>query len=83
LLLLKIGMTRGVLPLLEAHGAQAISVGVNGDSCPPAVPKAFVWKDNPTGANLIALWRITISFYYFYIHFIMLLIKKRQWWVSQ
>jgi hypothetical protein len=53
-----LGMTRGVVPLLVSHNVQAISVGVNAYSCPPAVPRAFVWKDNQTGSDIIALWRI-------------------------
>jgi len=37
-------------------GVEAITVGVNPDTAPPAVPKAFVWKDNPSGAEVLAMW---------------------------
>lgn len=35
------GMTRSVIPLLARHGIQALSVGVNGATSPPAVPKVL------------------------------------------
>jgi hypothetical protein len=50
------GMTRGVVPLLVANNANAVSVGVNDMSCPPSVPRAFVWKDEESGTDVIALW---------------------------
>lgn len=37
---------------------QAISVGVNSGSAPPDVPRGtpFLWRDEPSGAQLIAMW---------------------------
>jgi hypothetical protein len=39
------GMSRASIPLLRSTGVTGISVGVNGASLPPAVPRAFVWRD--------------------------------------
>jgi len=50
------GLTRAALPLLAAAGVAALSVGVNTASCPPSVPRAFVWRDAATGVALPALW---------------------------
>ena len=49
------GMTRGVIPLLVAVNASAISIGVNGASCPPNVPKAFVWQEPESGAEILGM----------------------------
>eukprot|EP00054_Salpingoeca_dolichothecata_P017102 m.101784 g.101784 ORF g.101784 m.101784 type:complete len:854 (-) comp22306_c0_seq1:77-2638(-) len=49
------GMTRGVVPLLVKNNASAISIGVNGGSCPSLVPKLFVWKDKPSGAEILTM----------------------------
>ena len=39
------GMTQPVIPSLVKMNVSGVSVGVNGGSLPPAVPKgAFVWK---------------------------------------
>lgn len=38
------GMTRSVIPTLAANGVRAITVGVNGASTPPSVPRAFMWR---------------------------------------
>jgi hypothetical protein len=37
---------------------QGISVGVNGGSAPPGVPRStpFLWRDVASGAQLIAMW---------------------------
>jgi hypothetical protein len=43
------GLTRSVIPLLAAQGVRAISIGVNGDSAPPAQPTIFRWL-HPGGA---------------------------------
>ena len=34
------------------------TVGVNGGSAPPAVPKntPFIWRDEPSGKQLLAMW---------------------------
>ena len=38
-------MTQAVIPSLVKMNVSGVSVGVNGGSLPPAVPKgAFVWK---------------------------------------
>jgi hypothetical protein len=50
------GMTRGSIPLLAGNGVSAITVGVNDYTCAPDVPKAFVWKDIPSGTDVIALF---------------------------
>jgi hypothetical protein len=50
------GLTRGVIPLLSDNGVSAITVGVNDYTCPPDVPKAFVWRDLASGKDIIALF---------------------------
>jgi len=35
---------------------EAITVGVNGASLPPAVPKLFLWRDEESGTDIIAMW---------------------------
>lgn len=56
------GMTRGILPVLSelwwGPVVRAISVGVNSASPAPAVPlnEPFVWRDDATGAQVIAFW---------------------------
>ena len=50
------GTTRSALPILAAAGVRAVSVGVNGASTPPDVPRAFVWVDPVSGISLPALW---------------------------
>lgn len=49
------GMTRAILPVLAAAGVRALSVGANGASTPPFVPRAFVWRDAASGVSLPAL----------------------------
>ena len=50
------GLTRGVVPLLNKMGVEAITVGVNSASMPPAVPEVFRWVDSATSEDLIAMW---------------------------
>lgn len=50
------GMTRAVVPALAAAGVRAITVGVNPWSTPPAVPRAFVWRDAESGVSLPSMW---------------------------
>jgi hypothetical protein len=50
------GMTRAVIPLLVKNGIQAVSVGVNGASAPPAVPRIFRWRDQPSDTEVLAMW---------------------------
>jgi hypothetical protein len=51
-------MTRAALNTLNQQGIRAISVGVNAGSAPPGVPKnqPFIWRDQPSGAQVIAFW---------------------------
>jgi hypothetical protein len=48
------GMTQAVIPTLVKQGIYGITVGVNGASAPPAVPKIFNWEFN--GQRVIAMW---------------------------
>jgi len=50
------GMTRAALRPLTAAGVTAISVGVNGASAPPALPRAFVWRDEPSGTDMLTFY---------------------------
>ena len=50
------GLTRAVVPALRAAGVRALSVGVNPWSTPPVVPRACVWRDAASGAELPAFW---------------------------
>ena len=50
------GTTRSALPLLYSAGVRAISVGVNGASTPPDVPRAFMWSDSASRVALPSLW---------------------------
>ena len=49
------GMTRNAIPILVDEGVQAITIGVNGGSAPPGVPKnmPFIWRDKPSGKEII------------------------------
>ena len=49
------GMTQAVISSLVKMNVSGVSVGVNGGSLPPAVPKgAFVWKYKDQ--NVMATW---------------------------
>jgi hypothetical protein len=54
------GLTRAAIPILSQAGVKAISVGVNSGSAPPAditkPNKPFLWKDERSGASIIAFW---------------------------
>lgn len=50
------GMSQAAIPLLASFGGRAVSVGVNGGSTPPYVPRAFMWKDPDSGAAMPAMW---------------------------
>lgn len=45
-------MTQSVIPILLSNGIEAISVGVNGGSAPPNVPKAFIWRNSATNQSI-------------------------------
>ena len=50
------GLTRAMIPIMAKHGVEALTVGVNGASMPPAVPSAFVWKDTTSDKEILAMW---------------------------
>ena len=54
------GLTQAALPTLTKMGVDAVSVGVNGGTAPPAVPNPFVWEyTSPTDGkkyDVIAMW---------------------------
>jgi hypothetical protein len=50
------GMTRGAIPVLLQNGIRAVSVGVNGASTPPKVPRAFIWRDEASNTSIPAMW---------------------------
>ena len=50
------GITRSVIPLMVANGVQAITVGVNTVSMPPAVPSVFRWQDPLSQTEVVAMW---------------------------
>ena len=46
------GTTRAVIPVLAQVGVTAFSIGVNGASTPPFVPRVFLWKDEESGMSM-------------------------------
>ena len=50
------GMSRSLVPLLNASGVRAISIGANGGSTPPEVPPCFVWHDAVSETSLYGLF---------------------------
>ena len=54
------GLTQAALPTLTKMRVDAVSVGVNGGTAPPAVPNPFVWEyTSPTDRkkyDVIAMW---------------------------
>lgn len=49
------GATRSMIPVLAARGVRAFSVGVNGASSAPEVPRAFVWADPVSNTSLLMM----------------------------
>ena len=49
------GMTRAVLLPLSQAGVKTLTMGVNCYSMPGAAPRAFLWADSATGANLTTM----------------------------
>jgi len=49
------GTTRAVGAQLLAAGVTALSIGVNGASTPPFVPRAFNWLDAASGRSIFAM----------------------------
>ena len=50
------GTTRSLIPLMVANGVQALTVGVNTVSMPPAVPSVFRWQDPVSDTEVLAMW---------------------------
>ena len=49
-------LSRSIIPTLVSNGVEALSVGVNPSSMPPAVPPIFKWLHKPTNQSVIAMW---------------------------
>ncbi|BDA48441.1 hypothetical protein COCOBI_12-1200 [Coccomyxa sp. Obi] len=51
------GFTRNAIPILTAEGIRAVTIGVNGGSAPPGVPKntPFIWRDEASGTELVTV----------------------------
>lgn len=49
------GFTRNAIPILTAEGIKAVTIGVNGGSAPPGVPKntPFIWRDKASGTEIL------------------------------
>eukprot|EP01047_Picozoa_sp_COSAG01_P064227 COSAG01_NODE_8462_length_2777_cov_3.963032_3_plen_74_part_00 len=50
------GLTRGAIPLLAQAGVKGVTVGENGACAPVNVPNIFLWRDNATSTEVIALF---------------------------
>ena len=50
------GLTRNAIPLLTRRGVRAVSVGENSQVAPSAVPPIFLWHDNRTNTEVIAMY---------------------------
>lgn len=50
------GLTRAAIPLLARNGVQAVTVGENGACAPVNVPPVFVWRDEPSGTEVLAMF---------------------------
>jgi hypothetical protein len=50
------GLTRAAVPLLARRGVRAVSVGENSQAAPYAVPPIFMWRDEATGTEVLALF---------------------------
>ena len=50
------GLTRNAIPLLSKRGVLAVSVGENSQVAPSAVPPIFLWHDNTTNTEVIAMY---------------------------
>ncbi|GAB4536181.1 MAG: hypothetical protein Kow0063_21320 [Anaerolineae bacterium] len=51
------GHTRAIVPLLAEAGIKFLHIGVNEASTAPAVPPAFVWRDDQEGAEVIVVYQ--------------------------
>eukprot|EP00935_MAST-01C_sp_MAST-1C-sp1_P002549 g2549.t1 len=50
------GLTRAAIPKLVARGVKAVSVGENGQCAAVNVPPIFVWRDNNTQTEVLAMF---------------------------
>ena len=50
------GLPRSAIPLLKANGVDMVSVGVNGASMYPRVPRIFRWQDPVSTQEVLAMW---------------------------
>jgi hypothetical protein len=50
------GHTRGIVPLLAEAGIRFLHIGVNPASTTPDVPPVFVWRDEPSGCEVIVMY---------------------------
>ena len=50
------GLTRATIPLLAQRGVQGVSVGENSQVAPSAVPPIFLWRDNATKTEVVAMF---------------------------
>lgn len=67
-------MTQAVIPSLLKMGVSGVSVGVNGATSPPAVPKLFRWKYKEQ--EVIATWHkgqghFNVYFIYFEVNLLL------------
>jgi hypothetical protein len=50
------GLTRNAIPLLSKRGIKGITVGENSQCAPSAVPPLFLWKDEATKTEVVAMY---------------------------
>lgn len=50
------GTTINTLPIFNKNGIIAISIGVNGASAPPIVPRNFRWRHPGTGSEVLVMY---------------------------
>jgi hypothetical protein len=50
------GHTRGIVPLLAEAGVEFLHIGVNEASAVPDVPPVFVWRDEPSGTQIVVAY---------------------------
>eukprot|EP01084_Bolivina_argentea_P044408 81714_1 len=49
------GITRSIIPILVQNNISALSIGANGGSAPPDVPKIFKWRDPESNETIIGM----------------------------
>jgi hypothetical protein len=50
------GLTRAAIPLLSKRGVKGVTVGENGACAPVNVPPIFLWRDNETNTEVVAMF---------------------------